>query len=263
MSDGPAFVDHFASVAADYARFRPGYPLALFDFLADASPDRDLAWDCGTGTGIAAIPLADRFRTVVATDASEAQLAQAPAHPRITWRALREGASGLPDRSASLVTVAQAAHWFDLDAFYREVDRVLKPGGVVALWCYGLLAIDAGIDAILHRFEHGRVGAYWPEERRHVDAEYRTLPFPYARIDAPAFMMDATLTRSALLGYLGSWSAVSRYRSATGSDPLPELESELARLWPASEPRVVRWPLTVVAGRAAAPHAREQSGILR
>lgn len=263
MNDGPAFVDHFASVAADYARFRPRYPPALFDFLAGASPDRDLVWDCGTGTGIAAIPLAERFGAVVATDASAAQLAQAPPHPRITWRALREGASGLLDHSASLVTVAQAAHWFDLDAFYREVDRVLKPGGVVALWCYGLLAIDGGIDDILRRFEHGRVGPCWPEERRHVDAEYRTLPFPYARIDTPAFTMEATLTRSALLGYLGSWSAVSRYRSATGADPLLDLETELAPLWPAPEPKVVRWPLTVVAGRAAAPHAREQSGILR
>jgi SAM-dependent methyltransferase len=263
MNDGPDFVDHFASVATSYARFRPRYPPALFDFLAGVAPHHDLAWDCGTGTGIAAIPLAERFNAVVATDASEAQLAQAPPHPRITWRALREGASGLPDHSASLVTVAQAAHWFDLDAFYREVDRVLKPGGIVALWCYGLLAIDADIDAILHQFEHGRVGPYWPEERRYIDAEYRTLPFPYERIDTPAFSMEATLTRPALLGYLGSWSAVSRYRSATGIDPLPDLETQLTPLWPAAESRVVRWPITVVAGRATAPHAREQSGILR
>ena len=236
---------------AEYAKFRPGYPSALFDFLASEAPDRDLAWDCGTGTGIAAIPLAERFRAVVATDASAAQLAQAPAHPRITWRTLREAESGLPDGTASLVTVAQAAHWFDLDAFYREVDRVLKPGGVVALWCYGILGIDAGIDRILHRFEHERVGPYWPEERRHVDAEYRTLPFPYRRIDTPHFVMEATLSRAALLGYLGSWSAVSRYRTATGDEPLTELDAELAPLWPATEPRLVRWPLTVVAGRAA------------
>ena len=263
MNDGQAFVDHFASVAADYARFRPAYPPALFDFLAGVSPDRSLAWDCGTGTGIAAIPLAQRFSAVVATDASEAQLAQAPPHPRITWRVLREGTSGLPDHSASLVTVAQAAHWFDLDAFYREVDRVLKPGGVVALWCYGLLAIEADIDRVLNQFEHGCVGSYWPAERRHVDAEYQTLPFPYSRIDTPVFTMEATLTRSALLGYLGSWSGVSRYRAATGKDPIEELEAGLSPLWPAPESKVVRWPLTVVAGRAAAPHGRKQSGILR
>ena len=252
MSDVPiAFTDHFASVAAQYARFRPGYPAALFDFLARVAPARDLAWDCGTGTGIAAVPLAERFAHVVATDASAAQLAEAPPHARITWRVLREEQSGLEPGSASLVTVAQAAHWFDLDAFYREVDRVIRPGGVLALWCYGLLDIESRIDRILHRFEHERVGPYWPGERRHVDAEYRTLPFPYPRIDTPGFTMEAALTRSALLGYLGSWSAVSRYRSATGEDPLDEVDAELTPHWPAGETKLVRWPLTVVAGRAA------------
>ena len=171
MSSDAAFTDHFASVADQYARFRPGYPFALFDFLAGHSPDTGLAWDCGTGTGIAALPLAERFDTVVATDASAAQLAHAPSHPRITYRMAREGQSGLADGAASLVTVAQAAHWFDLDAFYREVDRVLKPGGLLAMWCYGVMSIDEQVDAILARFEHERVGPHWPAERRHVDAE--------------------------------------------------------------------------------------------
>lgn len=266
MNQGPAaFTDHFANVAAAYAKFRPGYPPALLEFLAGASPDRDLAWDCGTGTGIAAVPLAGHFRAVRATDPSEAQLAQATPMANITYRVLREAASGLPDRSVSLVTVAQAAHWFDLPAFYREVDRVLKPGGILALWCYGLLAIDPEVDRILYRFEHGRVGPYWPDERRHVDAEYRTLPFPYPRIDTPDFAMEATLSRAALLGYLGSWSAVSRFRSATGEDPLINLESELAVLWPETEAKLVRWPLTLLTGRApgTSPHAREEPGMLR
>ena len=263
-SDGIPFTDHFAGVAEQYARFRPGYPAALFDFLATLTPDTRLAWDCGTGTGIAALPLAERFDAVMATDASAAQLAQATPHPGVTYRVSREGQSGLPDGEASLVTAAQAAHWFDLDAFYREVDRVLKPGGVLAMWCYGLLSIDARIDAILHRFEHERVGPHWPPERRHVDAEYRTLSFPYARVDTPAFTMEAMLTRSALLGYLGSWSAVGRYRAATGLNPIPELETQLLTIWPDEEARRVHWPLTVIAGRHdRTPHARGQSGILR
>lgn len=250
---GPiAFTDHFAGVAEHYARFRPGYPPALFDFLASQSPDRELAWDCGTGTGLAALPLAERFAAVVATDASEAQLAQAPAHSRITYRVLREGQSGIADGAASLVTAAQAAHWFDLDAFYREVDRVVKPGGLVALWCYGSPTIDPDADAVLHRFEHELVGPHWPGERRHIDADYRTLPFPYERITAPALAMDAMFTRAALRGYLGSWSAVSRYRAATGTDPVPVVDAELAPQWSEGTARLVRWPLTVVAGRVAA-----------
>ncbi len=265
MSSDAAFTDHFASVADQYARFRPGYPFALFDFLADHSPDTGLAWDCGTGTGIAALPLAERFDTVVATDASAAQLAHAPSHPRITYRMAREGHSGLADGAASLVTVAQAAHWFDLDAFYREVDRVLKPGGLLAMWCYGVMSIDEQVDAILARFEHERVGPHWPAERRHVDAGYRTLPFPYERVETPSFAMEAMLTRTALLGYLGSWSAVGRYRATTGLDPIRELEGELLASWPDERSMRVRWPLTVLAGRwrDRSPHAGKQSGILR
>ncbi len=243
------FTDHFAGVAEQYARFRPGYPAALFDFLASQAPDLDLAWDCGTGTGLAAVPLAGRFAAVVATDASAAQLAQAPAHPRITYRVLREGQSGIADGAASIVTAAQAAHWFDLDAFYREVDRVAKPHGLVALWCYGSPTIDPGVDAVLHRFEHERVGPHWPNERRHIDADYRTLPFPYERIVAPVLAMDAMLTRAALRGYLGSWSAVHRYRGTTGTDPVPDVDAELAPLWPEGTARQVHWPLTVIAGR--------------
>lgn len=264
-SGPPTFTDHFGSVAEQYARFRPGYPPALFDFLAAHSPGLDLAWDCGTGTGIAALVLAEMFEGVVATDASAAQLAQTPRHPRVTYRVLREGESGIADGAASLVTVAQAAHWFDLEAFYREVDRVLKPGGLVALWCYGVLSIDDHVDPVLQRFERELVGPYWPPERRHVDADYRTLPFPYARIETPAFAMDAMLARAAVLGYLASWSAVSRYRMATGVDPIPLLESELMPVWSEGNTRRVRWPLTVVAGRARGrpPHAGGQSGILR
>ena len=43
----------------------------------------------------------------------------------------------MPDASVDLVLVAQAAHWFDLPAFYAEVARVLRPGGVLAVWSSG------------------------------------------------------------------------------------------------------------------------------
>ena len=73
----------------------------------------------------------------VATDASEEQIRHAQAHPRVEYRVAIAHASGLPPHSADLVTVAQALHWFDLPPFYAEVRRVLRPGGIVAAWCYG------------------------------------------------------------------------------------------------------------------------------
>ena len=249
---GPSpFADHFSSVSQAYAQFRPGYPPALFDWLADIAPDRRLAWDCGTGTGLAALALADRFDRVIATDPSAAQLAAAPRRDNITYRLRREADSGITGASVALVTAAQAAHWFDLEAFHREVRRVLVPGGIVAIWCYGLMEIDSVVDGMLHHFEHEVVGPWWPPERCHVDARYETLSFPWERLRVPEFAMEARLGRAALLGYLGSWSAVARYRKATDDDPLPVLDAELSRVWPAEEVRLVRWPLTVLAGRAA------------
>ena len=251
------FKDHFSVAASGYAAHRPVYPRAVAEALAARSPGRSVVWDAGCGSGQLSVVLAAAFDQVVATDASAAQIAEAVPHVRVRYAVAPAEVSGLPDDSVSCAVAAQAAHWFDLDAFYREVARVLKPDGVLALWCYGILTIAPGIDAILHRFEHERVGPWWPAERRHVDSEYRTLPFPYARIDAPVFVMEARLTRPALLGYLGSWSAVSRCRAATGEDPLGPLDAELAPLWSAAESKLVRWPLTVVAGRAPAstPHA--------
>lgn len=80
------FRDHFGSVAADYVKNRPAYPPELFDWLAGQCMSHDLALDCGTGNGQAAVELARYFGRVRATDASAAQIAQAIGHPKIEYR---------------------------------------------------------------------------------------------------------------------------------------------------------------------------------
>jgi ubiquinone/menaquinone biosynthesis C-methylase UbiE len=245
------FSDHFAPVADTYAAHRPRYPAALFDWLASQAPGRRLAWDCGAGSGQATLALADRFERVIGTDASAGQLAAAPAHERIEWRVAPAERSGLPDASADLVTVAQALHWFDVDAFYAEAARVLVPGGLLAVWTYNLNRTDsAEIDRVLDAFYHDTVGPYWPAERRLVEDEYRSLRFPYAELPAPEFAMEVRWRLADLLGYVASWSAVARYRQANGADPVPALAHELAPLWGDPDAtRPMRWPLTVRAGR--------------
>lgn len=254
MSEKP-FSDHFAPVSGAYADFRPTYPAALFDWLTEIAPGRALAWDCACGSGQASVDLAGRFERVVATDASADQLTGAQPHPRIEYRQAPAEASGLAEQSVDLITVAQALHWFDLPRFYAEARRVLKPGGVLAVWSYGIQTVAGdAVDSLVQRFYHDTVGAYWPPERRLVEQGYRTLDFPFAEFAAPAFEMSVQWPMARLLGYFGSWSATGRYRAATGADPVAALAADLALAW--GDPEVARqvtWPLAVRVGRVGEP----------
>jgi SAM-dependent methyltransferase len=246
--------DHFSRVATAYATCRPGYPPSLFSYLAGLTSNRDLAWDCAAGTGQATLPLADHFQRVLATDISPAMLARAPRHPRVEYRISSAADSGLDNETADLVTVAQALHWLDLDEFYAEVERVLRPGGVLAVWSYGSQQLgDALLDGMLARFYTDIVGPYWPPGRRHVEAGYQTLRFPYQQLEMPEFAMVESWSLGQLIGYVGTWSATQGYREAEGHDPVPQLATDLAIRWgDPKTPRVVHWPLSLRVGRKAA-----------
>lgn len=247
-----SFADHFSGVSRGYAGFRPTYPLALFDWLARQAPARDLAWDCATGSGQAAIDLARFFTRVVATDASAAQIGEAAPHARIEYRVAPAEASGIEAGSVDLVVVAQALHWFDAQRFNIEARRVLAPRGVIAQWCYGLTTVDGrAVDALVQHFYSAVVGPFWPAERSHIEAGYRDLPFPFVRIEAPGFAMAVDWTLPQLAGYLRTWSATTRFIAAHGHDPVVALERELAVHWgsPGAKRRV-SWRLSLRVGRA-------------
>jgi hypothetical protein len=246
-----AFADHFSRTAAAYAVFRPHYPAALFDWLASVAPNRERAWDCATGSGQAAIGLAERFAHVVATDPSTAQLAHAVRDARVSYVAMTAERAALASRSVALVTVAQALHWIDQAAFHEEARRTLVAGGVVAVWSYALGAFgDPGIDGAIGQFYRGTVGAYWPPERAEVDEGYARIDFPFDELVPPPLSMEADWAFGQLAGYLSTWSAVRRARDATGIDPLPEFLARLEPLWgDPSAVRTIRWPLAIRVGR--------------
>lgn len=253
MSSSPpsTFKDHFSGHAQAYAAHRPGYPRELFEWLAEVAPDRDCAWDCGTGNGQAAVALAEFFDRVEATDASAPQIAAALAHDRVHYAAVPAEDSGLAAGSVSLITVAQAAHWFDLPRFWQEVRRVAKPRAVAALWCYGVARNTPEIDAIVDHFYRQIVGPYWPPGREHIEAEYRDLLFPLEALEAPpAFAMTAHLTSEGFMGYLRTWSAVQRYQKNRQEDPLQRIEASFRAAWGEGE-RLVSWPLSIRVGRVA------------
>ncbi|MBX3702931.1 MAG: class I SAM-dependent methyltransferase [Steroidobacteraceae bacterium] len=245
----PAFPDHFSAQAADYGRYRPGYPPALFDWLAAEAPARALAVDVGTGNGQAALALAGHFDAVIGCEPSLAQLRAAPPHPRIEYRHETAESLSLPDHAADLLGAAQAAHWFDWPAFCREAARVLKPGGVLAIWSYAYCTVTPEVDRILLDFARDAVGPYWPRERRLVDEGYRGLALPFAPLATPPFAMEAVWDCAAMLGYVGTWSAVARCRARSARDPMALLVPALAAAWGEGR-RAVRWPLVVKAARA-------------
>ncbi|MGE0485489.1 MAG: class I SAM-dependent methyltransferase [Gammaproteobacteria bacterium] len=241
-----AYADHFSTTAGDYERYRPHYPDTLFDTLCAGLARRELAWDCASGNGQAVAGLVARFPAVVASDASFAQLSRVPPGAAVRRVVALAARAPLADASADLLTVAQALHWFAGEPFYAEARRVLRPGGRIAAWTYGLCRVAPAVDAIVDTLYHDIVGRWWPFERRWVESGYADLPWPFAHTRRFVERMSAEWTADHLLAYLGTWSAVTAYRRDRGTDPLAAVAPALRAAWSDAKAREVSWPLNVM-----------------
>jgi SAM-dependent methyltransferase len=241
----------FIDGGEDYARSRPTYPLELVQVLAELCDGRGHAVDVGCGTGQLSGPLAAIFEKVTAIDPSNSQIANTKAHPRIEYRVGTAEKIDLPDHSADLVVAAQAAHWFDLDRFYAEACRILRARGTLALVTYGVPTLDGPAGARFDRFYWRDIHQYWPDERRHVEARYKTLPFPFEESALPDLAIIRDWTFDELSAYIGTWSAIRAARAAGASDTIGGALSEIAAAWgnQAMEYRIT-WP---ICGRIAIP----------
>jgi len=266
MTPPSSFPDHFSRRAATYRARRPGYPLELVDWLAEEAPARDRAWDAGCGSGQLSLLLARRFRQVVACDASREQVMTAPRLPGVAFRVARAEAPGLPPGSVDLAVAAQAAHWFDLDEYYRTVTRVTRPGGVVALVTYGVMELDPEITRTVRAFHDVTLAPHWPPQRAHVISGYRSLPFPFPELTPPTFEIRRHWTLSEFLGYVDTWSAMRALERSWEArrgrvGPHPKAFSSVSPEWqrfrdalegawgPPDAEREVRWPLAIRAAR--------------
>ncbi|HJV35836.1 class I SAM-dependent methyltransferase [Geomonas sp.] len=244
------FKDHFSEVSKAYREFRPEYPEELFQWLAEVAPARERALDCGCGTGQATVALARCFDEVTGVDPSAKQIEAAIADEKVRYLVAPAEQTGVPQGSQDLIIAAQALHWFDLDAFYAEVRRVARPQAVFAAITYGLFTLTPELDRVLGRLYGDMLGSYWPPERRHVDAGYRTLAFPFEEIAVPEIAMTVRWSFEQVIGYLSTWSAVKEYKAKTGEDPVALVGAELEEAWgDRQESRQVAWPLKIRAGR--------------
>lgn len=239
------YINHFNHQTENYRQFRPDYPDALFDYLLSKVGAQACVWDCATGSGQAAISLAQRFQKVIATDLNPAQLEKAPRHPAIEYRSATAENSGIKDQSIDLITVAQALHWFNFPAFYKEVLRVLKKNGWIAVWCYSLSHINEQIDQVVHTLYYDILGdTYWPVERNYIDEEYESIPFPFEPIKSPKFFIKKQVTLNAFMGYLSTWSAVKEYEQRNHINPLSLIEKELKQAWGDEQNlHQIEWPI--------------------
>ncbi|MFX0135872.1 MAG: class I SAM-dependent methyltransferase [Candidatus Hodarchaeota archaeon] len=242
--------NNFDEQASLYARYRPKYPKRLFSFLASIAPDTKVAWDCGTGNGQAALALTSYFQKVLATDISENQIKNAFKNKKINYWVSRCKDTNIVDGSIDLITVAQALHWFEINAFYREAQRALKPGGIIAVWCYHLSEIEPEIDRIITKYYYEVVGKYWHPVMKLVRDHYRSIPFPFNEISHPEFSIEVYWEFTNIIGFLKSWSATIMYIKEQKRDPIELIKNELANSWAKPEyRRLVRFPLYLKIGK--------------
>ncbi|GAB3326659.1 class I SAM-dependent methyltransferase [Hymenobacter humi] len=241
-------LDRFSAQAADYARYRIDYPAALYEWLLPQVPGRERAWDCATGNGQVAVVLADYFVRVNATDLSASQLAQAAPRPNIHYQTARAEQTPFPDQRFDLITVAQAVHWFEPEAYHREVRRVARPGAVLAEWGYGLVQISPEIGSLVRHFHDAIMGAYWDANRWHIDDEYARIPFPFAGVQRAHFAVQRQWSAEWFLQYLRTWSSVAKYQQALGEDAVALIAEEIMQRWGPGEREVV-FPVFARAGR--------------
>lgn len=240
--------DNFSVQSAGYAKFRPTYPQELYDFLFSIVSVQHTAWDCATGNGQVARKLAEHFTEVFGTDISQNQLSHAVQKDNITYLLESSDKSSFADQTFDLITVAQAIHWFDFEAFYAEVKRTLKPGGVLAVFGYGVMMIDEEVDPVIHKLYKSILGTHWDEERKFIDEGYLTIPFPFKELLAPEFFITTYWNFDQLIGYLNTWSAVQHYKKANDSSPLDLVSSELQEAWGDGQ-KEVKFPILLRVGQ--------------
>jgi ubiquinone/menaquinone biosynthesis C-methylase UbiE len=240
--------DNFSHQSDKYLLYRPSYPAELFSFLISQLHNRNTAWDCGTGNGQIAAELVKYFDKVYATDISAQQIENAALQQNVIYSMQPAEATNFAASAFDLITVAQAIHWFDFEKFYTEVKRVAKPQAIIAVIGYGLIKTFDEADAVIEHFYFNTLGSFWDAERKYIDENYLTIPFPFQEVKTPQFSNELNWNFEHMIGYLGTWSAVKHYTKAKGENPINLIEQKLKQCW-GSETRKVKFDILLRIGK--------------
>lgn len=202
----------FSDRVSDYVKFRPGYPAAVVETLfkhCEINAESTIV-DMGSGTGIFARQLLATKARVIGVEPNEAMRLAGEAylagHERFVSVNGSAEATTLADRSADLITAAQAFHWFDVGAFRIECVRMLKPGGYVALiWNDRLTDTSPFLrdyEALLHK--HGT--DYASVNHRNVDIDAIAEFYGHDRLTCETFPNEQRFDWDGLWGRVRSSS---------------------------------------------------------
>ena len=240
--------DRFSAHAHQYAQFRPNYPDELYTYIYSRTKNFDAAWDCATGNGQVALQLAHKFKQVYATDISQKQLDHATPKPHIQYTIARAEQTPFQNQQFDLITVGQALHWFNQEAFYNEARRVAKPQAQIAVWGYGVLKINNEADAIINQFYTQTIGNYWDTERHHIDTQYRNIPFPFKQVEQKDFIIHRHWQLNQLINYLNTWSGVKKFIEQNNHNPTNELATQLTQILPNNNTLHIKFPVFMLSG---------------
>lgn len=241
--------DNFSNASDNYLKYRPAYPAGLYEWINSIIPQKNCAWDCGTGNGQIAIELIKDFEQVKATDISESQLLESTKHPRIQYSKQPAEKTNFPNEYFDLIIVGQAIHWFNFDEFYQEVNRTLKKEGLLVVVGYNRPSIIPEVDEVITELYVDLLGEFWDKERRYIDDNYTTIPFPFKETETPSLQNMYGWSLDHLKGYLQTWSAVKHFTRTKGYDPVDFIAEKLELAWGDWKMREVRFPVLLRAGR--------------
>lgn len=237
-------LSHFLDRGDEYAAARPRYPAELFQWLASQAKSRKLVWDCGTGSGQAALGLARHFEHVIATDISDNQIAHAQADPRIAYAVC--SAENPTDQVVgfNVVTCACSLHWFELSAFYKAVWRLAAPEAFFCAWTYEWPVLSSDkLNDLLQEYKNSVLKDHWaPEAALYLD-RYRSIEFPFVDVSVPPFSASLAGGCEGLLAFLRTWSAVKSLIKQDGEASIIFIEQRIREHWDLSPNLDIQLPL--------------------
>ncbi|XP_006812667.1 putative methyltransferase DDB_G0268948 [Saccoglossus kowalevskii] len=213
------------AIAEAYQKFRPTYPKGVVEriisYLGDKKPGPfNLAVDVGCGSGQSTAVLGDYFEQVIGCDVSESQIREAidkNLSPNVEYRNGSDRNIPAADHTVDLVTSAQAAHWFDQNQFYKEVDRVLTSNGCLAVYGYGFAQLQRNTNGkqlqnIYDDFLYKTLDGFWGDEIKQVGQRYTCFTMPYAESERDdTFSIEIDYSVAEFVGFLSSLSIYHKY----------------------------------------------------